>query len=551
MNGDTAIAKILKAEGVDWLSCFPAQSLISAAAEQGIRPILCRQERAGVNFADGFSRVNNGSKIGVFTMQAGPGAENAFGGVAQAFTDSVPILLLPGSAPTTASGIHPGFQSVDHYKGITKWSGYVNHASRIPDFMRRAFTQLKNGSKGPVLLEIPQDVQDQEFPDSDFKYEPVKVTKSQANPDDVRDLIKAILAADSPVINAGQGILYGVATKELIEFAELSNIPVMTTLAGKSSFPENHALSLGAGANSGTLMVDHFRRKSDLIIGVGTSFTKAPFSTLMPKGTPLAQITDSPDHINKDYKIDLGCVGDVKLVLRQMIEELKRQVGDKGITKSAGVADEIKSVRDEFYKEWTPRLTSDEIPLSPYRVFNELASNVNVAETIITHDSGYPRDQLVPFWKPVTPWGYMGWGKSTQLGYGLGLAIGAKIAKPEKQVINIMGDAAFGMAGLDIETAVRSKIPILTVVLNNGVMTNYTSPRPYLEYAAKEWDLHKLGGDYTKIAEGMGAFSKKVTTPDEIAPAIREAVNANKSGQPALLEMMTKEELNVPKYWGK
>ena len=184
-------------------------------------------------------------------------------------------------------------------------------------------------------------------------------------------------------------------------------------------------------------------------------------------------------------------------------------------------------------------------------MFNELASNVNVAETIITHDSGYPRDQLVPFWKPVTPWGYMGWGKSTQLGYGLGLAIGAKIAKPEKQVINIMGDAAFGMAGLDIETAVRSKIPILTVVLNNGVMTNYTSPRPYLEYAAKEWDLHKLGGDYTKIAEGMGAFSKKVTTPDEIAPAIREAVNANKSGQPALLEMMTKEELNVPKYWGK
>ena len=189
--------------------------------------------------------------------------------------------------------------------------------------------------------------------------------------------------------------------------------------------------------------------------------------------------------------------------------------------------------------------------MNEYRVLKELAKAVDVTNTIATHDAGFPPDQMFPFWSAIRPNSYIGWGKSTQLGYGLGLAIGAKIAKPEKQVINIMGDAAFGMAGLDIETAVRSKIPILTVVLNNGVMTNYTSPRPYLEYAAKEWDLHKLGGDYTKIAEGMGAFSKKVTTPDEIAPAIREAVNANKSGQPALLEMMTKEELNVPKYWGK
>ena len=549
MKGDRVVAKILKAEGVEWMSCFPAQGLIGIAAEEGIRPILCRQERAGVNIADGFSRVNNGSNIGVFTMQAGPGAENAFAGVAQAFADSVPVLVLPNGVGTARAGVHPNFSAVDNYKGITKWSGYVNRVELIPDFMRRAFTKLKNGPKGPVLIEIPTDVAEQEFPDEQFQYEPVKVTKSQGDPDNVRELISAILKAELPVINAGQGVLYSESSEELIEFVELTGIPVMTTLAGKSSFPETHQLSLGTGGVSSTLMVDHFRTNSDLIIGIGTSFTKSNFNAPMPSNVALAQITDCADHINKDWKISLGCVGDAKLILRQMIEEYKKQNGIKPLSNSEKVSELIDKLRNQFYTEWNPRLNSDEVPLSPYRVLTELASTIDVSNTIITHDSGYPRDQFSHFWKPVNPWGYIGWGKSTQLGYGLGLAIGAKMAKPEKHVINIMGDAAFGMAGLDIETAVRSNIPILTVVLNNGVMTNYTSPAPYLGYAAEKWDLHKLTGDYAKIADGLGAFSKKVRTPDQIVPAIKEALEANKSGQPALLEMMTKEELNVPKFW--
>ena len=549
MKGDRVVAKILKAEGVEWMSCFPAQGLIGIAAEEGIRPILCRQERAGVNIADGFSRVNNGSNIGVFTMQAGPGAENAFAGVAQAFADSVPVLVLPNGVGTARAGVHPNFSAVDNYKGITKWSGYVNRVELIPDFMRRAFTKLKNGPKGPVLIEIPTDVAEQEFPDEQFEYEPVKVTKSQGDPDNVRELISAILKAELPVINAGQGVLYSESSEELIEFVELTGIPVMTTLAGKSSFPETHQLSLGTGGVSSTLMVDHFRTNSDLIIGIGTSFTKSNFNAPMPSNVALAQITDCADHINKDWKISLGCVGDAKLILRQMIEEYKKQNGIKPLSNSEKVSELIDKLRNQFYTEWNPRLNSDEVPLSPYRVLTELASTIDVSNTIITHDSGYPRDQFSPFWKPVNPWGYIGWGKSTQLGYGLGLAIGAKMAKPEKHVINIMGDAAFGMAGLDIETAVRSNIPILTVVLNNGVMTNYTSPAPYLGYAAEKWDLHKLTGDYAKIADGLGAFSKKVRTPDQIVPAIKEALEANKSGQPALLEVMTKEELNVPKFW--
>ena len=549
MNGNRVIAKILKAEGVDWISCFPAQGLIASAAEEGIRPILCRQERTGVNIADGFSRVTNGEKIGVFTMQYGPGAENAFGGVAQAFADSVPILLLPGGVRTFQYGVPPNFHAADQYKGITKWSGYVNQVERIPELMKRAFTQLRNGSKGPVLLEIPMDIGEQEFPTENFKYEPVKVIKSQADPADVKELISAIFKAKCPLINVGQGILYANATNELIEFAELTGIPVMTTLCGKSAFPENHPLYLGPGANSATLMVEHFRTTSDLIIGIGTSYTKSTFNAPMPVNTTLAQVIDNVNDINKGYDISLACIGDAKLVLRQMIEEFKQVFGENKHPNAETAFNQINKLREEFYNEWNPRLNSDEIPLSPYRVLKELAATLDVSNTIITHDSGYPRDQFTPFWKAENPWGYIGWGKSTQLGYGLGLAIGAKIAKPEKNVVNIMGDAAFGMAGLDIETAVRSKIPILTVVLNNGVMTGYTQPSPYLGYAATKWDLHKLTGDYAKIADGLGAFAKKVKTPEEIAPAIKEALNANKTGQPALLEMFTKEERNVPKYY--
>ncbi|MCH8185401.1 MAG: thiamine pyrophosphate-requiring protein [Chloroflexi bacterium] len=545
MNGDQVIAKILKAEGVEFLACFPAQTLIDQVSRVGIRPILSRQERTGVNMADGYSRINNGNKIGIFSMQTGPGAENAFGGVAQAFADSVPILCLPGGQPSPRMGVHPNFEAVPNYQGITKWSGLINMVERIPEMFRRAFTQLKHGRPGPVLLEIPRDVALADFP-GNFAYEPVKPFKSGASPEDVRDTVKALLAASSPIINAGQGVLYAEATDELVEFAELTSVPVMTTLAGKSAFPENHRLALGTGASSGTLMCARFLEKTDFILGLGTSFTLSNFNAPMPAGVTLAHSTNCPEDVNKDYAVSYGAIGDAKLVLRQMIEEAKSQLGEHGRGDVHGVADEIAALRREFMAEWGPRLKSDEVPISPYRVLDELANAVDASNTIITHDSGYPREQIVPFWQPVTPRGYIGWGKSTQLGYGLGLAMGAKLAAPEKQVINVMGDAAFGMAGMDIETASRAKIGILTVILNNGVMTHYADHFPH---AAEHWGSNKLGGDYAKVAEGLGAYSEQVKTPDQIGAAIRRGIEANKNGQPAVLEMMTKEEETIPRYW--
>ena len=544
MTGNQAIAKILKAEGLDWFACFPHHSLIDAAAKEGLRPILTRQERAGVNMADGYSRIMSGNRIGVFMMQDGPGAENAFGGVAQAYADSVPILLLPGGPRLGNVGMHPGFVAHRNYGGVTKWTEYISQADRIPQLMRMAFTRLKHGRPGPVLLEIPTDVAEQELSDNAFDYTPVQVRKSAADPDDVRDLVTALLKASCPVISAGRGILYAEATQELVTLSELTNIPVMTTLQGKSGFPENHPLALGTAGGSGTRMAGHFLRQTDFVLGIATTLSGG-YSPRMPAGVTLAQITNSTDDLNVHYRLAYGAVGDAKLVLQQMIEEVRRQIGEQPRADVNGVVNEIRKVKAEWMAEWRPRLESDEVPMNEYRVLNELHKAVDVSNTIATHDAGYPRERMCPFWSTDTPNSYIGWGKSTQLGYGLGLALGAKVAAPEKLVINVMGDAAFGMAGLDIETAVRSEIPILTVVLNNGIMTHYNQNMPY---ASEHWDSDKLSGDYAKVAESLGAFAETVVTPDQLPGAIARAIAATKEGRPALLQTMTCGEETVSQY---
>jgi acetolactate synthase-1/2/3 large subunit len=543
MNGYDVVAKILKAEGVEFLSAFPMQPLIDACAEIGIRPIICRQERAGVNIADGYSRTLNGRKFGVFSMQNGPGAENCFAGVAQAFADSVPMLILPGGEPLSRQGIAPTFEARRNFQHITKWAAQIHKVEDIPRLMRHAVTQMKSGRPGPVMLEMPGDVMKTVYPGDEVEYTPVRRREYLASPEDVRDLIEALLKSSSPIIIAGQGVLYSQATAELVEFAELAQLPVMTTLAGKSAFPENHPLALGTGGLTAPLTVRHFLKSTDFGLGIGTSFTRNLFTTPMPDGLTLGQVTNCGEDIGKDYEVSVGAVGEARLVLQQMIEEYKRKDGPKVRGNGQGVAQKVAVVHEEFSAKWEPRLTSDEVPISPYRVFRELdqAFGDNI---IITHDSGFPRNQLTPTWQSISPRSYISWGKSTQLGYGLGLSIGAKLAAPEKQVVNIMGDAAFGMSGLDLETAVRCKIPILTVVLNNAKMTGYDDYHPA---ATERYKINLLGGNYSKVAEGLGAHTERVDDPSNLAMAIKRAKAANREGQAALLEVLTKVEKKVAK----
>ncbi len=544
MQGRTAIAKILKMEGVDFISGFPQNPVIEAGAEEGIRPIMARNERVGVGIADGFTRASFGQRIGVCAMQSGPGIENAFSGVAQAFSESVPILVLPGGQPRRRL-VPPHFIAVKNYREITKWTDMIYFADQVPEMMRRAFTYLRTGRPGPVLLEVPGDVAMEEFDDARFQYRPVKGVKAEGDPADVRAVAKALIAAKNPIIRSGQGTLFAGAWDELRELAELLQIPVFTTMCGKSAFPENHPLSLGTGGRTRPKMVMHFLKKADLVFAIGSSCTKEGFTTPIPDDKRVIQSTIDERDINKDYSLEHAIIGDAKLVLRQLIEEVKAQIGPEGRKGEKAVAKEIKAVKDEWLKEWMPKLTSDEVPINPYRVIWDMMQVLDRRETIITHDSGYPRDHLVPFWECLIPGGYIGWGKTTTLGGSLGFAMGAKLARPDKTAVAFMGNAAFGMVGMDFETAVREKIPILVIVVNNSVLSGYTRFHPV---ASERYNLNRQSGDYAKVAEGLGGYAEKVEQPGDIIPAIKRAKKAVDSGRAALIEIITREELACSLY---
>ena len=539
MNTIEAMSEILKREGVEYLSCFPTTPIIEAAAQAGIRPIVCRQERVGVGIADGFSRTTNGDRTGVFAMQYGPGAENAYSGVATAYSDGTPILLLPLGHPTDRHGIAPHFDSMVSFASVSKYIEQINTPNRVSDVIRRAFAALRQGRPGPVMVETPADVALQDVSEEAFFYKPSRSMISQADPRDVETAARALCQAKYPVILAGQGVMYAQATPELTELAELLQVPVMSTLLGKSAFSETHPLALGSGSGVMSGPVHHFVRRSDVIFGIGTSFTKHGMCMNLPPGKMLIQATNDARDINKDYNIDLPMVGDAKLILRQMIDACREIVGNRRQGDDA-TAREIRSERDAWLKDWNQKLTSNERPISPYRVIWDFMHTVPPEEAIITHDSGSPRDQITPFYRSNGPRTYLGWGKSHGLGTGLGLIIGAKLAEPEKVCVNFMGDAAFGMVGLDFETAVRSRIPIITVVLNNGTMAVETNA---MAASHALYNTRDLGGNYADMGRAMGGYAERIEDPADIGPAFQRARRiTEQEGQAVLLEFITTSE---------
>ena len=533
-----AIAHILKKEGIEYLSAFPTTSVIESAADIGIRPIICRQERVGVGIADGYSRVTNGRPAGVFAMQYGPGAENAYAGVATAFSDAVPILLLPLGHPSGRDGVYPHFSSVRSYESVTKNVERLQSSDLVADTMRRAFALLKMGRPGPVMVEIPADIGDQEVPDGIVEsYRPVKAAIAGADISAVDEAAAALLSADNPVVYAGQGVMHAEASDDLVELAELLQIPVTTSMAGKSGFPEKHPLSLGSASGVMNGAAYHFIRRADLVFAIGSSLTKHGMTMTIPEDKTLIHATNDPIDIGKNYDVEYPLLGDARLVIRQLIEACKDRLGRE--SRNGGTADEIATLRGQWLDSWMRKLASDEVPINPYRVMWEFMQNVDPDQAIVTHDSGSPRDQLMPFYQSGGPHTYLGWGKSHGLGTGLGLNIGAKLAAPDKFVVNFMGDAAFGMTGLDFETAARSGIPILTIVLNNSTMAIETS------HMARSHELYRtrdLGGQYADMARAMGGWAEKVEDPSDVGSAILRAKSATENGEAALLEFITSAE---------
>ena len=542
MKACDAIIEILKREGVDVLFGYPRNALLEAAAAADVRTIIPRQERIGLHMADAYSRLTKGEKLGVFCCQHGPGAEVAFAGVAQAYGESVPLLFLPGGYPTATAHVGRNFNSVRNMAHITKSAEPLNFPGHVNAVMRRAFTALRNGRGGPALVECHHDVLEQDGAQVDYK--PVLRTRYAPDAANVAAAAELLCAAKRPVLYAGQGIHWSDAYAELKALAELLAIPVCTSLPGKSSFDETHPLSLGSGGAAMPHAVRHFLDESDVILGIGCSFTATAFGIRMPQGKRIIHATLDPVEINRAVETEIALIGDAKLMLRALFEACKAIIGGSPRDMS-GVAGEIARVHADWLAQWMPKLTSDQVPITPYRVLWDLQNTVDVANTIITHDAGSPRDQLSPFWRTTAPHSFLGWGKTTQLGYGLGLALGAKLACPDKLCINVWGDAAIGFTGMDFETAVRERLPILSILLNNSSMAMELNVMPT---ATQKYRSTDIGGNYADLARALGGHGERIRAVDDIVPAIKRGIAATQAGQPALLEFMTSQELDFSRY---
>jgi acetolactate synthase-1/2/3 large subunit len=533
------IAESLRREGARYLFCFPTTALIEACAQVGLQPIVCRQERVGVGIADGYSRATNGEQLGVFAMQFGPGAENAYAGIATAFSDSVPILLLPLGHPLDRHGVAPLFSAQQGYRAVAKSIEVITSPARTYDALRRAYAALRLGRMGPVVIEIPADVASQTVPHPVVEWPVIRRVRTAADPADVLAAAGALCAARRPVVLAGQGVLYAQASDQLVALAERLILPVATTLLGKSAFPETHPLALGCASQVTAQPAAEFLARADLIVAIGSSLTRHATKVTLRDGVSIVQIGNDPTDLHKDYSVAHALLGDARLVL----DQLGQACGEftTAADRSAdAVAAEISAIDQRWRAGWQAKVSDPRQPINPYRVMSEFTQLFNPDECIVTHDSGNPRGQLVPFYRCGGPRSFLGWGMSHGLGTSLGLIMGAKLACPDKLCVNFMGDAAFGMVGLDFETAVRHQIPILTLVLNNSGMASEVRDMPYAE---AEYAASNLHGEYADIARALGGYSERVVNPNDIRPALQRAHQQTLGGRPALVEFITAREM--------
>src|SRR5688572_3569104 len=539
MNVGQVIADVLKREGIDILFTYPLNPLTEYAAAVDIRPLVVRQERVGCAMADAMGRMSSGDKVAVFCCQHGPGIENAFGSIAQAYAEGVPLVVVAGGTTRAQHYMKPYFSSSLNFRHITKQAETVTTPEMLVPALRRAFNIARNGRPGPSLVEIPADMWTAEVPGT-IDYRATRRMLSAPDPQAVDKAAEALLAARLPLIYAGQGVHYAKAWSELKAVAELLEAPVTTSLEGKSAFPENHALSLGSGGRTLPRAVAMHVAEADLVLGVGASFTPTSYGIRFPTAnkTYIHNTVDAAD-VDKAIPAEHALIGDAKLTLGLLHEALHDRLRGRPRGRLREVTARIQSQKEPWLAEWRPHLTSEAKPLSPYRIIHELLQVADVPNTIITHDAGSPRDELSPFWNPIAPLTYIGWGKSTQLGYGLGLTMGAKIANPDKLCVNFWGDAAIGMTGMDFETCVRCKIPILSILSNNFAMATEDDD---MVLSRQKYGSTDISGNYSEFAKARGGYGERVTDPDQILYALVRGIRQTQEGTPVLLESITARE---------
>ncbi len=532
----TSIARILKQEGVEWVSTFPVCRVNNALGRENVPIVMMRDDRYAIAVADGFSRITAGQRIGVCTVQGGvnaAGIQYSYAGLAQAFEDGSPILCITDGVPIGASE-NSQFDVTSSLKSVSKWYGYIDKPERTPEFMRRAFTMLRSGSPGPVVLAVPDPTGT--YDETVDPYKPVKGWKSAPDPADVTTAVEMILNANNPLIYAGEGVIYAGASAELKSFAELVNTPVITTLKAKGAFPENHPLFVGVRGDH----TAHYLENSDLILAVGSSLSPGRFSHGIPGAASKTIIHCNVNelHVNKIYQSAHAIIGDARFTLQALISETTAKTAGAG--RSAGnVAAEVKSVRDSGMAQYREAMASDDKPMNPYRVYGDMMKALDPLNSFVTHESGNTRDQLSTVYDTLVPRGFLGWGNVSTLGFSLAATIAAKLANPEKQCVAVTGEAGLGYMLGNLEVPVRLKLGITIVHISNGGFSGYG---PGFWGDGHDPFTHVVQGyddvDMSKVIGELGLHTERVSEPSEIIPALVRSFKANESGQPSYIEFI-------------
>ncbi|MCI0798589.1 MAG: hypothetical protein J4O06_07390 [Chloroflexi bacterium] len=536
INVGTGIARILKQEGVEWVSTFPVCHVNNALGQEGIPMVMMRDDRYAVALADAFSRINAGSRIGVCTFQGGvnaAGLQVAYAGMAQAYEDGSPVLCITDGVPIGATE-NSQFDVTSSLKSVSKWYGYLDQPQRLSEFMRRAFTMLRTGRPGPVVLAIPD--ADALYDETADPYFPVKGWKSAPNPEDVTAAVELLLNAQDPLIYAGEGVIYAGASAELKSFVELANTPVITMLKAKGAFPEDHPLFVGVRGDQ----VDHYLNKSDLVLAVGSSLSPGRFSHGIPNAVSKTIIHCTVDelHVNKVYPTAVALIGDARLTLQALEKELSDKTSGNGRV-AGNVAVEIKSARDQALAQYREAMASTDKPINPYRVYAGLMEVLDPHNSFVTHESGNTRDQLSTVYDTLVPRGFLGWGNVSSLGFSLAATIAAKISFPQKHCVAVTGEAGLGYMMGNLEVPLRQKLGITVVHVSNGGFAGYG---PGFWSAGHDPFTHRVLGydevDMSKVIGALGYHTERVTEPSEVGPALKRALAANDSAQPAYIEFI-------------
>ncbi|HZS01670.1 MAG TPA: thiamine pyrophosphate-dependent enzyme [Chloroflexota bacterium] len=543
MNVADRIGQILVAEGVRLAAGITGQSVgyvaDALASAPEIKLCYTRQERVAVDICDGYGRMTG--VPGVAFADAGPAVANAMGGIVNSFGDSTPHLFIAGANDrfelarryTKELPIHNVFG------GVTKWTEAILDPSQVDDVLRRAFVLLRSQRPGPIMLAMPYDVSQMEAPDGPYRPVSERI-RSGGDPREIERAVRLLAAAERPYVYVGAGVLYGDATPELVELAELLTLPVATTLNGKSAFPEDHPLSLGIGgfgrATYSSLHATRAAEAADVALTVGCGFKHHATVAPMPAGVTHIQVDVDAAELHKEARADVGILGDAKLVLRQMIEAARALLPPSRLEPRGEVLARVERGRQEWMAFSQPFLTDPGRPINPFRVTWELTQLVDPARTVVLHDAGSVRGSTCQHYVATTPRGFLGFGVESAMGWSLGAAIGAKVAAPDKLVVAVMGDEAFAETGLDLETAVRSEVPILVVMKNNKAFPSTDSGiSPRLSGVR-----YREAGNYCVLAEALGARATRVEDPEALRGALADAIACVQDGRPALVEVVTK-----------